>query len=86
MADDKVIAKELFGKTIVSKTGKRYGDVGDLIFETRTGEIIHLVIKNPTVYAARMNLEKDKNNNILVPFSAVIAVGDYLVLSEEDII
>lgn len=86
MADDKVVAKDLFGKTIVSKTGKRYGDVGDLIFETRTGEIIHLVIKSPTAYAARMDLEKDKSGNVLVPFSAVIAVGDYLVLSEEDIV
>ena len=28
----------------------------------------------------------DKEGNILVPFSAVIALGDFLVISEEDII
>jgi len=83
---DRVLAKQLFGKTVVSKTGKRFGDVGDLVFETRTGEIIHLVIKSPTSYAHKLDLEKDKDKNVLVPFSAVIAIGDYLVVSEEDIV
>ena len=86
MVDDKLIAKQLYGKTVVSKTGKRFGDICDLIFETRTGEIIHLVIKNPTGYAMKMDLEKDKEGNILVPYSAVIAIGDYLVVSEEEIV
>ena len=34
----------------------------------------------------KMELEKDKSGNILIPFSAVIAVGDFMVISEEDII
>lgn len=86
MADDKIIARQLFGKTVVSKTGKKFGEVGDLIFETKTGEIIHIVVKQPTVYAAKMELEKDKDGSVLIPFSAVIAIGDYLVVSEEDIV
>ncbi len=84
--EDKKFSKQLVGKTVVSKTGKRFGEVGDMVFETRSGELIHLILKNPTPYTEKLELEKDKDNNILIPFSAVIAIGDFLVISEEDII
>jgi len=84
--EEKVISKELIGKTIVSKSGRRFGEVGDIIFETKSGELIHIVVKNPTAYAEKMELEKDRTNNILVPFSSVVAMGDFMVISEEDIL
>jgi len=84
--EDKKFSKQLIGKTVVSKTGKRFGEVGDIIFETRSGELIHIILKSPTAYTEKLELEKDKENNILIPFSAVIAVGDFLVVAEEDII
>ena len=84
--EDKKFSKQLIGKTVVSKTGRRFGDVGDLIFETRSGELIHLLLSSPTAYTEKLELEKDKNNNILIPFSAVIATGDFVVVSEEDIV
>ena len=86
MAEEKKFSKQLIGKTIVSKTGKRFGEVGDIVFETRSGELIHMVLVNPTSYTERLELEKDKTGNMLVPFSSVIAIGDFMVISEEDII
>lgn len=83
---EKKFSKELIGKTVVSKTGKRFGEVGDIIFEVRSGELIHLVLKNPTPYTEKLELEKNKEGEILIPFSAVIATGDYMVVSEEDIV
>ena len=84
--EDKKYSKNMLGKTVVSKTGKRFGEVGDIIFETRSGELIHLLLANPTPYTEKLELEKDKDGNILIPFSAVIATGDFMVVSEEDII
>ncbi len=84
--EDKKFSKQLIGKTVVSKTGKRFGEVGDIIFETRSGELIHLVLVNPTSYTEKLDLERDKDGSILVPFSAVIAMGDFMVIAEEDII
>jgi sporulation protein YlmC with PRC-barrel domain len=84
--DDKKFSRALLGKTVVSKTGKRFGEVGDLIFEARSGELINIILVNPTTYTDKLELEKDKNGNILIPFSAVIAIGDFLVVSEEDIV
>ena len=74
------------GKTVVSKSGKRFGEVGDVVFETKSGELIHLVLKSPTVYTEKLELEKSKEGDLLIPFSAVIAMGDFLVVSEEDIV
>ncbi len=79
-------SRELLGKVVVSKTGKRFGIVGDIIFETKSGELIHMLLGNPTPYIEKLEVEKDKQGNILIPFSAVIAVGDFLVVNEEDII
>ncbi len=84
--EDKKFSKQLIGKTVVSKTGKRFGEVGDIIFETRSGELINIVLGNPTTYTEKLELEKNKEGEILIPFSAVIAVGDFIVIAEEDII
>ena len=45
MADEKKRADQIFGKTVVSKEGKKYGIVSDLSFEIRTGELIYLALK-----------------------------------------
>jgi len=82
----KNFSRELLGKTIVSKSGKKFGEVGDLVFEVGSGELIHLLLRNPTSYTNRMELEKSKEGGILIPFSAVIATGDFIVVAEEDII
>ncbi|MEM2139146.1 MAG: PRC-barrel domain-containing protein [Candidatus Woesearchaeota archaeon] len=84
--ESKKFSKQLIGKTIVSKTGKRFGEVGDIIFEAKSGELIHMIVNNPTPYTEKLELEKDKQGRILIPFSAVIAMGDFMVIAEEDII
>jgi len=33
-----------------------------------------------------LELEREKNGKPLIPFSAVIAIGDFIVIAEEDII
>ncbi len=84
--EDKKFSKQLIGKTVVSKTGKRFGEVGDIVFETSSGELIHMVLKNPTSYTERLELERSKEGDLLIPFSAVIAIGDFMVVAEEDIV
>ncbi len=84
MALDKRPSKELTERLVVTKEGKRLGFVKDITFETRSGELIHLVIASPTTHALTLNLEKDKSGNVLIPYSAILAVGDFVVVSEED--
>lgn len=86
MESEKKFSRDLIGKTVVSKTGKRFGEVGDLIFEARSGELIHIVLVNPTSYTDKLDLERSKEGNLLIPFSSVIAIGDFMVIAEDDII
>lgn len=76
----------LMGKTVVTKSGKKFGEVGNLSFEARTGELMHILLKNPTSYIDNLDIEQDKNGTWLVPFSSVIAVGDFVVVAEEDMV
>jgi sporulation protein YlmC with PRC-barrel domain len=84
--EEKKFSKQIIGKTVVSKTGKKFGEVGDIVFETKSGELIHIVVANPTPYCDKLELEKNKEGSLLIPFSAVIAMGDFMVIAEEDII
>ena len=76
----------LLGKMIVTKEGKRLGFVKDITFETVSGELINVVIKDSTPYTNNLNLEKTSTNELLIPFNSIIAVGDFLIVSEEDLI
>lgn len=83
---DKRYARHLFGKMVVSKTGKRFGEVGNLIFEEKTGELLHLVLRNPTSFTESLDLERDEIGNILIPHGAIMAIGDFVVIAEEEIL
>ena len=83
---ERLPARDVLGKIVVGKSGKKIGEVADIIFEVRTGELLHLVVKNPTPYALSLDVEKTKNGEILIPFTAVIATGDFVIISEEDLI
>ncbi|MEX2016900.1 MAG: PRC-barrel domain-containing protein [Candidatus Pacearchaeota archaeon] len=76
----------LLGKMIVTKEGKRLGFVRDILFETKSGELINIVVKDSTPYTKNLNLERTSSNDLLIPYSAIIAIGDFVIVSEEDLI
>ena len=71
----------LLGKMIVTKEGRRLGFVKDITFETKSGELINLVVKDSTIYTRNLNLEKTSSNEYLIPYSAIIAIGDFIIVS-----
>ena len=86
MAIEKRPHREVLGKPVVTKEGKKLGIVRDITFETRTGELIHLVLKDPSNYSNQLNLERSQQSEVLVPYNSIIAIGDFVVVSEEDLI
>ena len=83
---DKKPFKAILGKQIVTREGKRLGVVKDITFEARTGELIYIVLKDLTTYTSNLSLERTKDREALIPYNAVIAVGDFIVVSEEDLL
>jgi sporulation protein YlmC with PRC-barrel domain len=86
MQNEKNPFSALLGKMVVTKEGKRLGFVKDISFETRSGELISVILKDPTPYTKNLNLEKSSSNEILIPYSSIIAIGDFVIISEEDLI
>ena len=85
MKDPKVRGKELIGKLVISdETGRSFGRVGDLSFIAETGELLNLVLTEPTKSIAELNLQTDETGRILIPFSAVKSIGDFIIISEKD--
>jgi sporulation protein YlmC with PRC-barrel domain len=76
----------LLNKQVVTKEGRRLGIVKDLTFESRTGELIHMVLKDLTMYTTNLSIERTKDKEALIPQNSVIAIGDFIVVSEEDLL
>ncbi len=85
MTLDKKPLKEIIGKLVVTKEGKRLGTVKDITFETKTGELIQMLLKDPTPYTRNLNLELSPAKDALIPYNTIIAIGDFVVVSEEDL-
>ena len=83
---DKKPFKTLLGKQVVTKERKKLGIVKDLTFETNTGELLHIILKELTTYTSNHSLERTKDKEALVPYNSVIAIGDFIVVSEDDLI
>ena len=83
--NEKRHSKAVMAKKVVTKNGKVFGEVANLLFDPRSGELLHLALRNPTGYCDGLDLERTKQNEVMVPFSAVVALGDFVVIAEEDI-
>ncbi|MBS3085393.1 PRC-barrel domain-containing protein [Candidatus Pacearchaeota archaeon] len=86
MSSEKNPFSALLGKMIVTKEGKRLGFAKDITFETKSGELINILVKDATPYTRNLNLERTKSEDLLIPHSAIIAIGDFIIVSEEDLI
>ena len=86
MQNNKNLFSTIIEKMIVTKEGKRLGFVKDITFETKSGELINILVKDSTPYTKNLNLERTNSNELLIPYSAIIAIGDFVIVSEEDLI
>lgn len=87
MVDTKVKAKTVIGKTIISEeTGRRFGIVSNVDFVTESGELLNLVVAGATKHLKDLNLKEDDKGRLLIPFSAVKSIGDFVVVSENELI
>jgi len=85
--ETKVRGRSMIGKVIVSEeSGRKFGVVGDVIFITESGELMNIVLSEPTRQASDLQLSEDDKGRLLIPFSAVKSVGDFVIIAEKDIV
>ena len=77
-----VIAKQLAGKLLVSNDGEGVGRLVDIVVNEVTGKMVSLVAEpNPDSATARRMKKED--GMLVVPYSSVLAVSDYIVLDRK---
>ena len=87
MPEERIKSKQLIGKVLVSEeSGKKFGVVGDIDYILESGELINLVLSETTPPTTNLNLQEDEKERLLVPFSAVRSVGDFVIVSEKDMV
>ena len=80
-------ASDFLGKVIIGKeTGRKFGVVSNVSFIAESGELLNIVVENPTKHLTDLNLRKDRRDRVVVSFSAVKSVGDFIVVSENELI
>ena len=63
---------DMVGKIVVSEeTGRKFGVVGDINFVAESGELMNIVLVEPTKHVTELSLERDEGNRMLIPFSSV---------------
>ena len=83
MYETRIKASNFLGKMIIGKeTGRKFGVAGNASFIVESGELLNIVVENPTKHLIDLNLRKDR---IIVSFSAVESVGDFVVISENEL-
>ncbi len=87
MAETRIKARTVVGKTIISEeTGRKFGVVSNVDFVIESGELLNLVVTDSTRHLNEMNLKSDDKGRTLIPFSAVKSIGDYVIVSENELI
>ncbi len=87
MAESRVRAGDIIGKQVVSEeTGRKFGVVANIDFITESGELLNLIVDQPTKHLLDLNLKTDEKGRHLIPFSAVKSVGDFVIVSESELI
>ncbi len=87
MADAKIRAVDIVGKQIISEeTGRKFGIVNNVDFITESGELLNLIVDQSTKHLLDMNLKTDDKGRVLIPFTAVKSIGDFVIVSENELI
>ncbi len=77
-----VVARQLGGKRAITTTGKEIGRIDDIIVDEATGEMESIIIEPDSETAEDVRFPKDSRGDFVIPFKAVRAISDVVVVEE----
>lgn len=75
-----MLMKQMQGMKVITDRGLEVGRVDDLLIEETSGKILSVCVR-PVSGDLFKNLPKDKGQ-LLIPYSAVLAVREFMIVSE----
>ncbi|KXA90623.1 hypothetical protein AKJ57_04010 [candidate division MSBL1 archaeon SCGC-AAA259A05] len=80
----KILASSLRDMRILTDKGLRVGNIYDMEVDEDTGKVEALKIK-PESEEIAQTLTTDDEGNALIPFRSLMAIRDYIVVSEKSL-
>jgi len=77
-----VVARQLGGKRSITTTGKEIGRLDDIVVDEATGEMESIVVEPDAETAEDVRFPKDSQGDFVIPFKAVRAISDVIVVEE----
>lgn len=77
-----VVARQLGGKRSITTTGKEIGRLDDIIVDEQTGEMESVIVEPDAETAEDIRFPKDSQGDFVIPFKAVRAISDVIVVEE----
>lgn len=76
------IAKQLGGKRIITNRGEEIGRLSDMTIDEASGRLEGLIVEPNNASKLAKNLSTSRERLINIPYKAVFAVGDVIVVDE----
>ena len=76
----KIMATSMVEKQVMSADGKKIGWVSNIVVDTNSGEIMHLLVIPDEAIDPR-DYKLDTQNRIVLPFSKVKSMKDVVVMA-----
>ncbi|MCD6414920.1 MAG: PRC-barrel domain-containing protein [Candidatus Diapherotrites archaeon] len=76
------IAKQLGGKRVITNKGEEIGRLSDIQFDEHTGVLETFLVEPAEESKTAKNLPRTEDDFVAIPFKAVFAVSDVIVVDE----
>ncbi len=77
----KILAKNLSNKRVMLTDGSELGIINNVIMESKTGELLYLLVKPNSMID--ISKYKTQDNYLLIPFETVRAAKDYAIVDKK---
>ncbi len=75
----KIFVTELQGKNIMTADGKYLGQVDNVVVDTKSGDLQHLLVI-PTEEIDTGDYKTDRTGRVVLPFSKIKSMKDVIIL------
>ena len=78
----KIRASRIFGKRVLLDVGILIGQLTDLKFDKRTGEVYALIVKPEDLPKELRELFRWEGENIIIPATTLKNIGDFIIIDK----
>ena len=79
----KFFSNDILGKEVLSGDGKHLGYVNNIVADTKTGKVLHLLLE-PSEEVDYRKFRTDSQSRIVLPFNKVKSIKDVVIMSGLD--